>query len=364
MLSPEQARSLCDYDIWANHRILEACEALSAEEFIRDLRSSFRSVQGTLLHILGGEWFWLERWRGRSPGAVDLHRQGFFPPPLLEQWFGGSLGTLPSPERYPDLASVRRRWEEIEGDFQRFVAGPLTEGPDRVLHYRTTEGHPNSQPFWQMLQHVINHGTQYRGQVATLLRQLGKTPIATDLILYYRENQAKPPAPIDPETIRLLYDYNAWANHRLLDSCAGLGAEQFTRDLGSSFRSVRDTLAHILWADWLWLERWHGRSPGPMPPAEQFPDLRSLRARWAEVERDLLQFVAGLAPPDLAQLSAYRTTKGIAVSNPLWQSLQHLANHGTYHRGQVAAMLRQSGVKPNFTDLIYFYRERAGQALD
>ncbi|MGC2725748.1 MAG: DinB family protein, partial [Candidatus Acidiferrales bacterium] len=63
------------------------------------------------------------------------------------------------------------------------------------------------------------------------------------------------------EDFRLLYDYNAWADHRTLDACAALSSEQFTRDLASSFRSVRDTLLHIMQVEWLWLERWHGRSP-------------------------------------------------------------------------------------------------------
>ena len=54
------------------------------------------------------------------------------------------------------------------------------------------------------------------------------------------------------EDFRLLYDYNAWADHRTLDACAGLNEEQFTRDLGSSYRSVRDTLVHIMLVEWLW----------------------------------------------------------------------------------------------------------------
>ena len=163
-----------------------------------------------------------------------------------------------------------------------------------------------------------------------------------------------------PEQARLIYDYNAWANRRMLDACDALGSEQFTRDLGSSFRSVRDTLPHIMGAEWLWLERWRGRSPTGLPAADKFPDLVSLRVHWADVERDLLQFVAGLAAADLVRQLEYRTTEGKQYSQPLWQMLQHLVNHGTYHRGQVTMMLRQLAVKPIATDLIVFYRERAG----
>jgi len=62
------------------------------------------------------------------------------------------------------------------------------------------------------------------------------------------------------EDFCLLYEYNSWANSRSLDACSTLSDEQFTRDIGSSFRSVRDTLSHVCEVEWLWLERWHGRS--------------------------------------------------------------------------------------------------------
>jgi uncharacterized damage-inducible protein DinB len=164
------------------------------------------------------------------------------------------------------------------------------------------------------------------------------------------------------EDFRLLYDYNSWANHRTLDSCAALSEEQFTRDLGSSFRSVRDTLAHIFGAEWLWLERWHGRSHNTLPPAAEFPNLETLRRRWDELERDLLDYVASLTPEDIQRIIQHQTTQGVPQAAPLWQMLQHLVNHGTYHRGQVATMLRQLGTKPISTDLIYFYRDRATKA--
>jgi len=162
------------------------------------------------------------------------------------------------------------------------------------------------------------------------------------------------------EEIRLLYDYNAWANRRVLDACGALTDEQFTRDLGSSFRSVRDTLAHIMGAEWIWLERWwHGNSPTALPKPDQFPNLASLRQRWAHVESDLSNFIASLLQEQLTGPRSYRTTKGEEQSQPLWQMLQHLANHGSYHRGQITTMLRQLGAKPISTDMIVFYRERS-----
>ncbi|PYU21908.1 MAG: damage-inducible protein DinB [Acidobacteria bacterium] len=167
---------------------------------------------------------------------------------------------------------------------------------------------------------------------------------------------------ITPEHARALFAYDAWANRRILDATAALSPEQFTRDLGSSFRSVRDTLAHILGAEWVWLERFHGRMPASLPSADQFPDLASLRGRWTQFESDLLSYVGGLSAADLERSFDYRDTKGNPHSFVLWQALQHLANHGTYHRGQVITLLRQLGAKPVSTDLIGFFRERAAQA--
>ena len=166
---------------------------------------------------------------------------------------------------------------------------------------------------------------------------------------------------ITPEDARTLYAYDAWANRRMLDACAALAPEQFTKDLGSSFRSVRDTLAHIMGAEWLWLERFQGRT-ARLPSGDQFPDLASLRTRWAEVERDLLAYVGRLSAADLERSFDYWDMKGNPHSSLLWQTLQHVANHSTYHRGQVTTLLRQLGAKPVGTDLIGFYRERTAQA--
>lgn len=165
-----------------------------------------------------------------------------------------------------------------------------------------------------------------------------------------------------PEDIRALYDFNAWANHRTLEAAAALKPEEFLRGMGSSFSSVRDTLAHIYGGEWLWLERFQGRSPASLPEAGQFADLASLRSRWDELESRLLRYVGGLSQADIERVFEYKTLNYGVYSNPLWESLQHLVNHGTYHRGQVTTLLRQLGAKAIQTDLMHFYRERAKAA--
>jgi uncharacterized damage-inducible protein DinB len=167
---------------------------------------------------------------------------------------------------------------------------------------------------------------------------------------------------MSPEDIRQLYDYNAWANRRAMEASSALTPEQFTKPLGSSFSSVRDTLAHIYGAEWIWLERFQGRSPASLPDVSQFASLDSLRERWLEHETRLLGFVRGLTQADLDRVMEYKTLKFGVYRNPLWQSMQHLVNHGTYHRGQVTTLLRQLGAQPILTDLMHFYRERATAA--
>jgi uncharacterized damage-inducible protein DinB len=164
---------------------------------------------------------------------------------------------------------------------------------------------------------------------------------------------------MSPEEMRLLYDYNAWANRRSLEAAAKLPNDQLVKSMGSSFDSVRDTLAHIRGAEWVWLERFQGRSPSSLPDAGQYADAAALRERWEELEGRMLKFVAGLTQADLDRVMEYKTLKFGTYSNPLWQSMQHLVNHGTYHRGQVTTMLRQLGAEPILTDLMHFYRERS-----
>lgn len=157
------------------------------------------------------------------------------------------------------------------------------------------------------------------------------------------------------EEIRELYEYNRWANHGVLDAASSLTAEQLTEDLRSSFPSVRDTLVHILGAEWVWLSRWRGISPSGLPDSWDLWTFEALRARWSEVERDQWAFVSELREEDVRRIIAYRNTKGEALAGPLGQMLRHVVNHSTYHRGQVTTMLRQLGAKPCATDYLYYF---------
>jgi uncharacterized damage-inducible protein DinB len=165
-----------------------------------------------------------------------------------------------------------------------------------------------------------------------------------------------------PQEMVMLYEYNAWADRRVLEAANALTNEQFTKELGSSYSSVRDTLLHIYGVEHLWLERFQGRSPSVIPNDSEGADITRLKENWTAFEPKLLNFVRGLTQEDLDRVMEYKTMKFGVYCNPLWQSMQHLVNHGTYHRGQVTTMLRQLGAQPILTDLMHFYRERAAAA--
>lgn len=156
-----------------------------------------------------------------------------------------------------------------------------------------------------------------------------------------------------------LLDFHYWARDRMLDSLEPLSPEQFTQDLGSSFRSIRDTVAHTYAAEWVWYMRWQGNMPTALLPADQFPDLATIRRTWGEQEQQVRAFVASLGEADVDRVMPYTLLSGVSSASPFWQMLQHVVNHASYHRGQVTTMLRQLGVQPpKSMDLIAFYRER------
>jgi uncharacterized damage-inducible protein DinB len=157
-------------------------------------------------------------------------------------------------------------------------------------------------------------------------------------------------------TLRVLYDYNYWARDRQLEVCAALTEEQFLRPMGNSFSSVRDTLAHLVAAEWVWLERWLGRSPTKADreeySAETFPTLGTVRERWRTVEGNMRSYLSGLEDRALERPLSYTNFKGERWTYPLGHTLFHLVNHQTYHRGQVTALLRQLGVEAPAIDFL------------
>ena len=161
------------------------------------------------------------------------------------------------------------------------------------------------------------------------------------------------------EEVNHLVDYNYWARDRLLDAVGGLTQEQFTQDMGNSFGSVRDTIAHICDAESIWLARWKGGQPTGFQKPDRIPDLAAARTEWAGLEREMRDVLQNLGPGGMERTIEYRDMRGAARADAFWQMLQHVVNHGSYHRGQVTTMLRQLGAAPpKYMDLIVYYREK------
>jgi uncharacterized damage-inducible protein DinB len=164
------------------------------------------------------------------------------------------------------------------------------------------------------------------------------------------------------EDIRTLYAYNRWANHRVCRAVRLLDEREFVRDLRASHSSVRSTLVHIMWGEWLWTQRWRGESPKQAFDPTDFPSLPDVEARWDPVEREQEQFIEGLSDEHLQERVSYENLQGQRWKYTRGQMMQHVVNHSSYHRGQVAILLRQLGKTPNATDFLMFFDEVASTA--
>ena len=153
-------RTMFAYNWWANCRFMAAARLLTPDVFTRDAGSSFGSIRGTLLHIMAGEWKWLQFWLGR-PYDEDFRS-----------------------EDYPDVEVLEARWRVIRADQRRFVDALTADRLESRSVVRGTE-----RPLRDTLQHLLSHSAYHRGQVATLLRQSGSVPPTTDFLVFLTETR-------------------------------------------------------------------------------------------------------------------------------------------------------------------------------
>jgi uncharacterized damage-inducible protein DinB len=161
--------------------------------------------------------------------------------------------------------------------------------------------------------------------------------------------------------LKHLFDYTEWANGLALDAAAKLSAENLRRDFKISHGSIFGTLLHMAGAEWIWLERWHGRSPAKAEAwslwtTESCADLAALNERWREVIDRRAHFLSSVDEAQLAAEMPFKLLSGDPSSLPLADQMQHVANHATLHRGQVVGMIRQLGLEPPSTDLLFYLR--------
>jgi len=171
---------------------------------------------------------------------------------------------------------------------------------------------------------------------------------------------------MNKDDIQLLYEYDRWANNRVLQAVSVLNPEQFLRDLGGAFRSVRDALVHIIGGEWGWITYWKQACPSAASladlwdrhdalfPPDAFPSAEAVRVKWVEIEKQQIEFVNSVTDEALRKMLPFRATQP-----SLAHLMMHLANHSTYHRGQVALMIRQLNAAPLATDFHVFLLERS-----
>lgn len=155
----------CDYHYWATERLLRTCAPLDDGQLRATVIAGHQSVLGTLVHTLGAEWIWRERWHGTSPTA------------------------MPAIDELPTLAALRVRWTEEEAAMRAFLVGLSDEALQHEVAYSTMSGRADRQQLSMLIAHMFNHGTQHRAEVAAMLTALGHSPGDLDLIVFLREQR-------------------------------------------------------------------------------------------------------------------------------------------------------------------------------
>jgi uncharacterized damage-inducible protein DinB len=148
---------------WATERMLEQVLAIPAEQLVKNLKSSFGSVYDTIVHLYQSDRIWLDRLEEKPAGKhADYEAPGC-------TW------------------ELRDAWLPVIDRMVAFSQNLNTDADaNRIVEYKNLAGQPFASPVWQMIFHVVNHGTYHRGQITTMIRQLGYTAKSTDLIQYYR----------------------------------------------------------------------------------------------------------------------------------------------------------------------------------
>jgi uncharacterized damage-inducible protein DinB len=158
--------------------------------------------------------------------------------------------------------------------------------------------------------------------------------------------------------LQTLFDYSYWANGRLFPTISQVKPEQFTKTVDGTHGSVRNTMVHMLSAEWGWLDRCGGPKRGPQLNPADFPTAESVVTTWRKVEGDLRDYLSKLRDKDLNRIVEFAIGGTEKRSMPMGQLLQHAANHGVHHRGQVTLLLRLLGYSPENLDLVIYYSEK------
>ncbi len=157
----QTVRGLIAYTIWADRTVLEALRDVRSEDLTRETGTSFGSMLATMAHILGSEQLWLSR------------------------FLGIPLGHVPTTGDFPSVEALAASYDDFWPQLEFFLASLVDEQLDQEFTWTNLKGETHTVPFRVVLLHYVNHATYHRGQVVSLLRQLGYVPPQTDLA-YFR----------------------------------------------------------------------------------------------------------------------------------------------------------------------------------
>ena len=161
----------------------------------------------------------------------------------------------------------------------------------------------------------------------------------------------------------VLYEYGRWANGKLMQVISQISADEFARPVAGSYGSIRNTLVHVMSAEWGWLERCGGRARGPRLNPDDYPTADSLVAQWNKVDGYLREFLSTLKDEDLDRNIEFTIGDSGGSTMPLGELLHHGAIHGVHHRGQVALLLRLLGHVPGNFDILFYYAGKRGMTV-
>jgi uncharacterized damage-inducible protein DinB len=155
-----------------------------------------------------------------------------------------------------------------------------------------------------------------------------------------------------------LYEYNYWANGRILAAAARVSQEQFSAPSTHGYGSLRRTLLHTLDTEFAWRMRCQYSQSTPDMSEAEFPTPDVIKRRWDEDEAAMRAYLASLQDDDLTGLLRYTTDQGEQRERVLWHCLLHVVNHGTQHRSEAAALLTEYGSSPGDLDFTVFLNEK------
>ena len=311
-------RVLFDYNAWAHALLWNGIKQLTEDQFTQEFSYSLGSIRNHMVHLASVDARWLARVRGvRLPDRLDG-------------------------DDFRAREDVSRLWSVVYNDIDLYLEHLSDATLTETLDY-SARGEARETQKWQILLHVINHGTDHRAQVMYLLHQLG-APTAEQDFVYYLRDELPPRGQIhiDPATIRKLFEYDMYATGRLVGECmAGLTDEQLDRSFGYSHDTVRAQLAHLMMGGQYWLARaFDTQIPGSV----------------SSIFSAAAALTMGATEADLLEPVEYTTGAGVEAANIRWEMLWHLVNHGTDHRAQALAFLHELGA-PTFEQdmMIYFW---------